>query len=260
MLEYELLYFSDNDSKKHGKSLNLQGKDYAVKAPSELLKGGFDKVFIASICGEDIYYQLKNDLKIPENKIDNSLISNYQAALNNFLSHFAKQVKEQGISGAVAELGVFQGDTAKRLNFHFKDKRLYLFDTFEGYASINLKDKKAKALGQGHLSNTSLELVAAKMPFLEQVVFKKGLFPATAEGLENERFCLVNLDPDLFEPVKAGLEFFYPRLERGGILIISGYFSPHTGPKLATDEFIKKHGLSLTPLGFGNVAAIIKER
>jgi len=74
----------------------------------------------------------------------------------------------------------------------------------------------------------------------EAVVFIKGYFPASIPPhLTNERFSVVNIDCDLYEPIKASLKYFYPRLSPGGILLLhdysSGYFE---GAKQAVDEFI----------------------
>jgi O-methyltransferase len=50
-------------------------------------------------------------------------------------------------------------------------------------------------------------------------------------------FSLVNLDADLYLPTKAGLEFFYPRLSPGGIIIIHDYNYKWPGIKKAADDF-----------------------
>lgn len=258
--DYEILFFVDNDDKKWGKTMSVCNQLYAIHPPTKLSEVEFDKVIVASICGEDIVKQLEKELKIPYEKIDDLFIRQYFMSFEVFLEHFAMYCKAKNIAGEIAELGVYQGDSAKRLNAYFPDKKLYLFDTFEGYMALDIKEKdsEAKNLGDKHLSNTSVALVQSKMPYPNNVVIKKGWFPQSAQGLEQDKFCLVNLDPDLYEPLKAGLEFFYPRLVKGGVLLICGYFSPHAGIKQACDEFCKQHKLSLIPLGFGNFMALVK--
>lgn len=257
---YEILFFVDNDAKKWNQAMSIGDCTYDIKPPQCICDAEFDKVVIASACGEDIFTQLTHQLRIPYTKIDDFYIRQLFTSLEIFLEHFAIFCEQNAIGGSLAELGVYQGDSAKRLNAYFPHKKLYLFDTFEGYATqdIQANDKEALGFGAGHLDNTSVSLVMDKMPYPHNVVIKKGWFPRTTQGLEQERFCLVNLDPDLYEPLKAGLEFFYPRLLRGGIILVSGYFSPHTGPKKACDEFCKQHNLSPIPLGFGNFVGIVK--
>ena len=109
------------------------------------------------------------------------------------------------------------------------------------------------------MGDTSIELVMSKMPNPSKVIIKKGYFPETAAGLENERFCFVNLDPDLYEPILAGLEFFYPRLSRGGVILIHDYFnSAYPGSKRAVDEFCTKHNIFAIPIGDDISIAVCK--
>lgn len=253
------MFFVDNDTKKHGLSISIDNKEYPIKAPDEIKFTDFDKIVIGSRCGEDILRQLQFELKVPLKKIDNFLLDNYHFSFKNFLNNFSKICQEKALEGNIAELGVYQGDCASRMNKYFKNKKLYLFDTFEGYnqKDFSHKDNEASVLGVGHLNNTSVELVMSKMPYPEQVIVKKGWFPQTTQGLDNEKFCLVNLDPDIYQVVLNGLEFFYPKMVKGGVIIINGYFSPHSGVKKATDEFIAKFDLQLLPLGYNNIAVAI---
>ncbi len=256
----KILFFVDNDSKKHGQTLRIQDKEYEIKSPNTLLATEFDKVIIGSICGEDIKRQLQEELKIPKTKIDDFLIKNYHQTLKTFLDNFATICKTYNLKGNIAELGVYQGDTAKRMNQIFKDKKLFLFDTFEGYNARDIdasKDLEAVNFGSNHLNNTSLELVMKKMPYPNNIIVKKGWFPQTAMGLESEQFCFVDIDVDLYAPTLAGLEFFYPKLVQGGMITLS-YFSSHIGNKQAIEEFQKRHHFQIVPLGIPNRAAIIK--
>ncbi len=66
------------------------------------------------------------------------------------------------------------------------------------------------------------------MPHPERVIVRAGLFPSSAEGIE-ERFALVSLDADLEESTLAGLRLFWPRLSPGGFLLLHDYDSPLLG-------------------------------
>jgi O-methyltransferase len=57
--------------------------------------------------------------------------------------------------------------------------------------------------------------------------------------LENESFAFVNIDADLYNPIKEGCAFFYPRLVPGGILIIHDYNHKWEGAMKAVNEFSK---------------------
>ena len=45
----------------------------------------------------------------------------------------AEQINALGVPGDVAELGVYRGDFAVLLNLAFSERRLHLFDTFDGF-------------------------------------------------------------------------------------------------------------------------------
>ena len=127
-------------------------------------------------------------------------------------------------AGAAAELGVYRGAFARCINALLPERTLYLFDTFAGF------DETASAgEGAGFTAahrNTSAERVLSLLPHPERVVLRPGLFPATAAGLEEERFALVSLDADLEESTLAGLRFFCPRLSPGGYLLLHDWGSP----------------------------------
>jgi len=62
------------------------------------------------------------------------------------------------------------------------------------------------------------------------------LFPDSAAGLGHLRFSLVHLDVDLYESTRRSLEFLYPRLSPGGILLSHDY-SSEPGVRMAFDSF-----------------------
>ena len=135
------------------------------------------------------------------------------------------RLEAEAISGAIAEVGVYQGRTSRFLMRCAPKRTLYLFDTFEGFP---LQDREAANAADARFRDTSEERVRAALGNPANVVIRKGRFPDTAAGLEDERFALALLDLDVFHPTLAGLEFFYPRLPRGGYLFVHDYNSPES--------------------------------
>ena len=125
------------------------------------------------------------------------------------------------VPGAVAELGVYRGFFARCINQLMPERKLYLFDSFEGFA----EDARAVAAFQAAHQNTAVEKVLAIMPQPESVIVKAGFFPDSLDGLE-ERFCLVSLDVDFYQTTLDGLRYFWPRLEKGGYLMLHDWGSP----------------------------------
>jgi len=153
----------------------------------------------------------------------------------------------RGVEGALAELGVWRGHTAKILRMMAPGRRLYLFDTFSGFVAGELpKGDRRAAL----YSDTSLDAVKALVG-TDEVVYCPGAFPASACQLPaGLRFALVHVDCDVAAPTKAGLELFYPRLNPGGLLIIHDYANDAwSGVAQTVDAFLadKPEHLVLIP-------------
>jgi O-methyltransferase len=127
-----------------------------------------------------------------------------------------ERVRLDGIPGAIAEIGVYRGETSKFLHQQAPERTLYLFDTFAGFPSQN---------GDNRFQDTSVELIKAKLGNPSNVQFRIGTFPQTASGLESEVFSFVLFDADKYETAIASLEFFYPRLSPGGCFLLHDFNS-----------------------------------
>ncbi len=127
----------------------------------------------------------------------------------------------EAVPGAAAELGVYKGFFARCINALLPERKLYLFDSFQGFDP----DAGASQAFQAAHENTALSQVLAIQPHPEQIIPKPGFFPGSAEGLE-ERFCLVSLDVDFGQATLDGLRYFWPRLERGGYLLLHDFWNP----------------------------------
>ena len=125
------------------------------------------------------------------------------------------------IPGAAAELGVYRGFFARCINQLLPERKLYLFDSFEGFG----EEAQASESFQAAHRNTAIEKVLAIMPYPEKVIVKPGFFPDSLDGLE-EQFCLVSLDVDFYQTTLDGLRYFWPRLEKGGYLLLHDWGSP----------------------------------
>jgi hypothetical protein len=150
------------------------------------------------------------------------------------------------VDGAVAELGVYKGHMSAVLS-HYADvfnRRMYMIDTFQGFSpdqlEENLDDRKATAF-----QDTNVEHAKKIVGAYSGNHWLIGAFPGiVTPDLAGDRFAFVSLDCDLYEPIKAGLEFFYPRLSAGGMIFVHDYSSGHwPGAKRAVDEFAEDNML-----------------
>ena len=176
---------------------------------------------------------------------------------NSQLELMAYEINDRKINGSVAELGVFNGDFAKNINAVFPERKLYLFDTFEGFHDNDIEIEKEQNFSDASqdFSVQSVEAVLSKMPVPELCIIKKGWFPDTAEGVD-ESFAFVHLDADLYKPIYAGLAFFWPKLSYGGYIMVHDYNSSHyKGARAAVRDFCSEFNISYVPLcdAYGSV-------
>jgi len=125
------------------------------------------------------------------------------------------------VPGAAAELGVYRGFFARCINLLLPERKLYLFDSFEGFG----EEANASESFQAAHANTTVEKVLDIMPHRSMVTVKPGFFPESLNGLE-ETFCLVSLDVDFAQTTLEGLRYFWPRLQKGGYLMLHDWGSP----------------------------------
>jgi O-methyltransferase len=206
------------------------------------------KIFISSSL---VYLHRKRD--IDQNYFDYVRLST--------LELISFEINQKNLVGNVAELGVYKGKFAKYINKYFQDRLLYLFDTFEGFdvRDVRSENKKNFSSGTQDFSDTSKESVLARMPFPQKCQIVKGFFPESAKNI-NDKFVLVSLDADLYEPIYNGLEFFYPKLVSGGYILIHDFNNDaYPGARKAVEEFCKKYNVNYLPISdLGGSVVILK--
>lgn len=161
-----------------------------------------------------------------------------------------ERLKKERVPGSFAELGVYKGETGKIIHLCDPDRTLHLFDTFEGLPDKDLQKETGEAATYSpeRFSDTQIHKVKKHIGDSRNVVFHRGYFPDTTTGLEEERYAFVSIDADLYHPIAAGLNYFYPRLSPGGVIIIHDYNYKWEGAMKAVDEFMKKIPESLIPV------------
>lgn len=160
-----------------------------------------------------------------------------------------ERLKQNNIHGSFAELGVYKGDSAKIIHLMDPSREFHLFDTFNGFKKKDLEVETGKAASYTirNFADTSIERVKQKLKS-DKFIFHEGHFPETTNELKDERFALVSIDADLYNPTKAGLEFFFPKLSPGGVIIVHDYNPDWPGIMKAVDEFAKTISTPIVPL------------
>lgn len=163
----------------------------------------------------------------------------------------AKEIKRKNLEGSIAELGVYRGDFTMVLNAIFDDRKIYLYDTFDGFSGTDLKNDMSVENKQNELlkfRDTSAQIVLSRIPNPDLAEVVQGLFPESFMQYD-EKFCFVSIDFNLYDPVKSAMDIFYRRLVPGGYMLISDYGAPYyDGTRKAIQDWCDKNDKVFLPV------------
>ena len=203
----------------------------------------------------------KKDI-IEVNKYEKKLINKcLQYSMTNFermwsLIQSFHHVRQESLVGDFVECGVWKGGNIillKKLieQFNLK-KNIYGFDTFEGmvepsFYDVNYNNKSAKKMFDEHkkkdigFAMCSLDDVKRnikKNTKPDNIFLIKGKVENTLKNKKKlpKKISILRLDTDFYKSTKIELEILFPRLVKGGVLIIDDY-GFWKGAKKAVDEY-----------------------
>jgi O-methyltransferase len=146
--------------------------------------------------------------------------------------------------GLFAECGVFRGFSALSLGHVMKaqqdagraePREFWLVDSFEGLSEPGREDAVTYADGQVLMSGpsspkgtfaTPIRFVQERMAGYPFVKFAKGWIPDVYAQLPEAKWAFLHLDVDLYQPTADTLEYFYPRLVPGAVIVNDDFGSP----------------------------------
>jgi len=172
-----------------------------------------------------------------------------------------------GHTHVAAECGVFHGSCliacAEIIRQYGLDAHIYGLDSFAGLPEFAQIDREMAddlildiLRDRGNVfDDTSLEQVQTSLnerDLSRYATLVPGFFAETLPTLPEGPYFFVNIDCDLYDGHLECLEFFYPRLESGGMVFFDDYYSVHFPmAKVAIDEFMKGRSESLFHIRYG---------
>jgi hypothetical protein len=178
----------------------------------------------------------------------------------------SRYAAQAGIEGDIVECGVWRGGSsmmsALTLLAHEsnRDRRFWLYDTFEGMPEPGANDfglhgEDPAAEWQRNQRGDFNEWCFAPLDDVRRNVLSTGLAPERIELVQGmveetipervpERISLLRLDTDWYESSYHELSHLFPRLTRGGVLILDDY-GHWGGVRKAVDQYLKEHGIKL---------------
>jgi len=147
------------------------------------------------------------------------------------------------LEGDVVECGTYTGGTAYLLACLMDarttaDKRLHLFDTFQGMPDIAVPERDVHA--PGDFGDTCLDYVQRRLQGFPFVKFHPGFIPDTFARIANlDYFSFVHVDVDIYPTALECCKWFWPRLPRGGVMLFDdyGFRSYRHAIRAAVDDF-----------------------
>jgi O-methyltransferase len=121
------------------------------------------------------------------------------------------------VPGDVVECGVYRGATAKILATVFKDtdKKIHLFDSFQGFSLDEVKEAEGLVSTCKH---TSIELVKENLKMFSNIEYHIGYFKDTFKDFD-KKLCFVHCDADIENSVYEVIMKMYPLLNKNGALL-----------------------------------------
>lgn len=160
----------------------------------------------------------------------------------------------ENVAGDTAECGVYTGAASFLIctinaSTRTFSRHHFAFDSFEGLSVP--ADIDGAHWTRGDLTCNE-EAVARNLQKFQRLTLLKGWIPARFPEVADRRFAFVHIDVDLYQPTRDSIEFFYPRLNDGGVLICDDYgFTSCPGATLACDEFLEGKAEKMLALSGG---------
>lgn len=163
-------------------------------------------------------------------------------------------VLRENVGGDFIETGVMRGGTVILMRailkaYGVKDRVVWAADSFEGLPPPNPEKYAADAGAAWHLRPlTEVGVEHVKRNFSryglldDQVKFLRGWFRDTLPTAPVGPLAVLRLDGDLYESTMDALVPLYPKLSKGGFIIIDDYNLPMC--KLAVDDYRRENGIT----------------
>lgn len=171
------------------------------------------------------------------------------------LAELSQKVIDARIPGDLIETGVWRGGCCILMRGILaaneeRHRKVYVADSFEGLPPPSEgveadREDKHHTYTQLRVSQEEVAANFAKYGLLDdQVIFLKGWFKDTLSTIDPKtRFAVLRLDGDMYESTMDALVMLYPKLSRGGYIIIDDYGCV-PGCKQAVEDYRKANKIS----------------
>lgn len=195
-----------------------------------------------------IWSNSKEELLYNESFKKTSSLSDGLAKRNRFyaLTQLIETVMKNEIKGDIVECGCWKGQSSyiisKILAQYNFNGTFHIFDSFEGLSEIKQNDTPLEGYFQDEDTNFECSekyIIDYTLQDFNFIQTHKGWIPNKFHKVNDTTFSFVHIDVDLYEPTKQSINFFWDKLNIGGIMIFDDYNSVHySGATKAVNEFL----------------------
>jgi O-methyltransferase len=170
------------------------------------------------------------------------------------LYRLVQHVDKMGLPGDIVECGVWNGGSAAIMGVaaqktnNCKNRRLWLFDSFEGLPPPTEKDgdleRRNYFAGWCKGDANKVRWIFGKLGVpLEVVSIVPGWFDKTLRGSPVNCIAILHVDADWYDSVKLVLDVFYDKVTPGGFIILNDY-GAWPGCNQAVNDFFAEQNLN----------------
>ena len=180
------------------------------------------------------------------------------------LESAVRYIATHDIAGDMVECGVAAGGSVMAmaltmLDLGKPDRRLWLYDTFEGmpeptehdvgrFDTPAMKLYKKRHNREGGWIKFSIEDVEANVKSTgypaDQITLVKGKVEDSLLKTVPEQISLLRLDTDWYESTKSEMNILFPRVSPGGLILLDDYYR-WMGSRKAVDEYIAQNNIRI---------------
>ena len=149
--------------------------------------------------------------------------------------------------------GLLSGTICRYLDFHTSDRQFWLFDTYEGIPADMASLSERKSIDQYNQQYPDVwEVAQANFADFSNANLIRGLVPDTLPSADIRAVSYLSIDMNIAAPEKAALDYFWPKMTSGGIILLDDYgFLPHEEQRSEANAFAMQMGVKVLPLATG---------
>ena len=175
-------------------------------------------------------------------------------------------VEKKGVPGDFIEAGIWRGGAVILMRALLKaygiaDRKIYAADSFAGIPKNasnrndpvdNWSDRWVATLPEVRQNIERFGLLD------DRIVFTVGFFADSLKTLAGKRFALIRLDSDSYDSVMTSLDYLYPMVSKGGVVIVDDWHL--MGCRQAVLDYRTRHGIEEDILTYDQNAYWLKQR